>query len=162
MVTVVYPGSFDPVTDGHVGLIRRASSVFGRVIVAVTTNYQKTELFSARERVEMLKIVTSDIKGVEIDTFDGLLVNYMKLMDSSIVVRGLRAASDFEYEFQMAHMNGRLDPGMETVFMVASPTETYISSSIVREVAMLGGDISGMVHPEVVKRLTEMLVSNDR
>lgn len=162
MVTVVYPGSFDPVTDGHVGLIRRAVSVYGHVIVAVASNFRKAELFSAEERVEMLRLVTRDLEGVEIDTFDGLLVDYMKKRGARIVMRGLRAASDFEYEFQMAHMNGRLDPAVETIFMVASPTETYISSSVVREVAMFGGDINGMVHPDVAKRLKEKLASIDR
>jgi pantetheine-phosphate adenylyltransferase len=110
----------------------------------------------------MLKAATEGIDGVEIDTFSGLLVDYMKQRDSRIVIRGLRAASDFEYEFQMAHMNSRLDPGIESVFMVASPQETYISSSVVREVAMLGGNIEGFVHPEVRRMLMERLFSTAR
>lgn len=162
MVSVIYPGSFDPVTDGHVGLIRRAASVFGHVVVAVAGNFRKSELFSRDERVQMLRTVTAGIENVEIDAFDGLLVDYMSARGARIVIRGLRAVSDFEYEFQMAHMNGRLDPRIETVFMVASPEETFISSSVVREVAMLGGNISGMVHPEVARLLKERLVSTDR
>ena len=157
MVTVVYPGSFDPVTSGHVSLIRRAAFVYGSVIVAVATNVRKSELFSLTERVEMLKIATAGIPGVEIDAFNGLLVEYMRGRGSHIILRGLRAVSDFEYEFQMAHMNGRLDSGIETVFMVAGPEETYISSSLVREVAMLGGDIGGLVHEEIARRLKERL-----
>lgn len=157
MATVVYPGSFDPVTCGHVSLVRRAASVFGNVIVAVATNSRKSELFTSDERVEMLRMATAGIPGVEVDSFSGLLVDYMRRRQIRISIRGLRAVSDFEYEFQMAHMNGRLDPGMETVFMVAGPAETYISSSLVREVAMLGGDITGMVHPEVGRMLSERL-----
>lgn len=157
MVTVVYPGSFDPVTCGHVSLVRRAASVFGNVIVAVATNSRKSELFTSDERVEMLRMATDGIPGVEVDSFSGLLVDYMRRRQIRISIRGLRAVSDFEYEFQMAHMNGRLDPGMETVFMVAGPAETYISSSLVREVAMLGGDITGMVHPEVGRMLSDRL-----
>ncbi|HNZ02666.1 MAG TPA: pantetheine-phosphate adenylyltransferase [Myxococcota bacterium] len=157
MATVVYPGSFDPVTCGHVSLVRRAASVFGNVIVAVATNSRKSELFTSDERVEMLRMATAGIPGVEVDSFSGLLVDYMRRRQVRISIRGLRAVSDFEYEFQMAHMNGRLDPGMETVFMVAGPAETYISSSLVREVAMLGGDITGMVHPEVGRMLSERL-----
>lgn len=157
MVTVVYPGSFDPVTCGHVSLVRRAASVFGNVIVAVATNSRKSELFTSDERVEMLRMATAGIPGVVVDSFSGLLVDYMRRRQIRISIRGLRAVSDFEYEFQMAHMNGRLDPGMETVFMVAGPAETYISSSLVREVAMLGGDITGMVHPEVGRMLSERL-----
>lgn len=157
MVTVVYPGSFDPVTCGHVSLVRRAASVFGNVIVAVATNSRKSELFTSDERVEMLRMATAGIPGVVVDSFSGLLVDYMRRRQIRISIRGLRAVSDFEYEFQMAHMNGRLDPGMETVFMVAGPAETYISSSLVREVAMLGGDITGMVHPEVGRMLSDRL-----
>ncbi len=161
MVTVVYPGSFDPVTCGHVSLVRRAASAFGHVIVAVAGNARKSELFTETERVQMLKLATADIPGVEVDCFSGLLVEYMRRRDVRISIRGLRAVSDFEYEFQMAHMNGRLDPGMETVFMVAGPAETYISSSLVREVAMLGGDITGMVHPEVGRLLAARLRENE-
>jgi len=160
MVTVVYPGSFDPVTSGHISLVRRAASVFGHVIVAVAGNTRKSGLFTEAERVEMLKTVLAGIPGVEVDCFPGLLVDYMRTRDVRISIRGLRAVSDFEYEFQMAHMNGRLDPGMETVFMVAGPAETYISSSLVREVAMLGGDITGMVHPHVAKLLVERLAES--
>lgn len=161
MVTVVYPGSFDPVTCGHISLVRRAASVFGKVIVAVAGNSRKADLFTEEERVDMLKMATEGIPGVEVDRFSGLLVDYMRRRDVRIVIRGLRAVSDFEYEFQMAHMNGRLDPGMETIFMVAGPAETYISSSLVREVAMLGGDITGMVHPLVGRLLAEKLAQQN-
>jgi pantetheine-phosphate adenylyltransferase len=153
MLPVVYPGSFDPVTVGHAMLIARAARVFGKVVVAVADNYGKSGLFSVAERIEMLKIATEGIEGVEIDAFTGLLVDYMNRRGSNMVMRGLRAVSDFEYEFQMAHMNGRLDSGIETIFMVAGPDQTYISSSIVREVAQFGGDVTGLVHEEVRKRL---------
>ena len=146
----VYPGSFDPVTNGHVNLIRRAASIFNPLVVAVATNVKKLECFTREERVEMLRAVTQDIPGVEIDTFEGLLVDYVARRNARIVVRGLRAMSDFEFEFQMAHMNHKPAPGVETVFLVTGADEFFISSSVVREIASLGGNVEGLV-PDVVR-----------
>jgi len=146
----VYPGSFDPVTNGHVNLIRRAASIFNPLVVAVATNVKKLECFSRDERLDMLREVTRDIPGVEVDAFEGLLVDYVARRDARIVVRGLRAMSDFEFEFQMAHMNHKLAPGVETVFLVTGADEFFISSSVVREIASLGGNVEGLV-PDVVR-----------
>ena len=145
MKLAVYPGSFDPVTNGHINLIHRAARVFDRVIVAVAYNIKKTGFFTPDERVELLKASTASIPGVEIDAFDGLLVNYMKEKGSRIVLRGLRAVSDFEYEFQMAHMNHKLYSDLETVFLVTGADEFFISSQVVREVATLGGSVKCLV-----------------
>lgn len=149
----IYPGSFDPVTNGHVNLIRRAASIFSPLVVAVATNVKKLECFTREERVEMLREVTQGIPGVEIDAFEGLLVDYVARRDARIVVRGLRAMSDFEFEFQMAHMNHKLAPGVETVFLVTGADEFFISSSVVREIASLGGNVEGLVPEGVRDRL---------
>ena len=150
MALAVYPGSFDPVTNGHLNIIRRAVKLFDQVIVAVAYNVRKKGLFSVQERLEMLEFVTRDIPGVEVDSFQGLLVNYMQKRQATVVLRGLRAISDFEYEFQMAHMNNYLAADIETVFMMTGAEEFYISSNIVKEVASLYGDVSGLV-PGVVE-----------
>ncbi len=153
MTPVVYPGSFDPVTRGHVDVVRRAASVFGRVIVAVASNVRKSATFSVDERVEMLKDALEGIPGVEVDAFEGLLVDYLDHTDAKVVIRGVRAVSDYEFEFQMAHMNRQLRPGIETVFLVAGPEEFFISSSAVKEVACFGGDVSTFVPACVEARL---------
>ena len=151
----IYPGSFDPVTNGHINLIKRASRHFDRVIVAVAKDSQKKPLFTIEERIDMLKEVTKDIEGVEVDSFDGLLVDYVKKKGAKVVLRGLRAVSDFEYEFQMAHMNHKLFEEMETFFMVTGAEEFFISSNLVKEVARLHGCVKGLVPEHVRQKLAE-------
>jgi len=151
----IYPGSFDPVTNGHINLIKRASRHFDRVIVAVAKDSQKKPLFTIEERIDMLKEVTKDIEGVEVDSFDGLLVDYVKKKGAKVVLRGLRAVSDFEYEFQMAHMNHKLFEEMETFFMVTGAEEFFISSNLVKEVARLHGCVKGLVPEYVRQKLAE-------
>lgn len=151
--TAIYPGSFDPVTYGHLDVIKRAVSIFGKVTVAVSHNTNKKYLFSLKERAEMLKEVTKDIKGVNVETFDGLTTQYAKKKKTNILVRGLRMTSDFDYEFQMALTNRRLDEEVETVFLMPSERFTFLSSSLLREVARLGGDVSSFVPSFVEKRL---------
>jgi pantetheine-phosphate adenylyltransferase len=146
----VYPGSFDPLTNGHVDIISRGARLFDRIIVAVLANAEKSPLFTIEERVEIARSVFSDQRNVEIDTFDGLLVDYVARRQAQVIVRGLRAVSDFEFEFQMALMNQRLSPKIETVFMMPSEKYTYISSRLIKEVFSLGGQIRGLV-PEMVE-----------
>ena len=157
MITAICPGSFDPVTLGHVDIIKRASKMFDRVIVAVLVNMSKTPCFSIEERIELLKKATQGIENVEIVGFDGLLVDYAAQQNATVIVKGLRAVSDFEYEFQMALTNNKLDPNIETVFLTTSSENMYLSSSIVKQVAQLGGDISPFVpdcvHDEILERL---------
>jgi pantetheine-phosphate adenylyltransferase len=155
-VTALCPGTFDPVTNGHVDIIERAAQQFDRVVVAVLENPGKQPLFGVEERVAMLKEATADLAGVEIDAFSGLLVEYAKRTGAKAIVKGLRAVTDFEYEIQMAQMNQRLG-GVETFFMTTAPTWSYLSSSLVREVARFGGDVSGLVPPVVLERLREKL-----
>ncbi|HEU4588822.1 MAG TPA: pantetheine-phosphate adenylyltransferase [Gemmatimonadales bacterium] len=150
----IYPGSFDPPTRGHEDLIRRSLALADRVIVAVATNASKQPLFSIEERLELLRAAVGDDPRITFDTFPGLLAEYAKRMGATMVVRGLRAVSDFEYEFQMALMNRQLHPALETVFLVPAVDLTYLSSSLVREVARLGGDVSALVHPAVAAALT--------
>jgi pantetheine-phosphate adenylyltransferase len=150
----VYPGSFDPVTRGHEDLIRRSLAFADRVIVAVAVNVAKQPLFSAPERLELIKQAVTD-PGVEAQMFEGLLVDFAKRVGASIIVRGLRAVSDFEYEFQMALMNRNLAPQIETVFLVPAFDMTYLSSSLVREVARFGGDVCQLVHPAVHQALKD-------
>ncbi len=145
----VYPGSFDPVTNGHLDIIKRAAKVMDKVTVAVLINSSKNPLFTVQERIELLKEVTSDMENVEIDCFSGLLVDYVNTKNIDIIVKGLRAVSDFEYEFQMALMNRKLNPSVETVFMMTSSKYSYLSSSLVKEVFKLNGCISGLV-PDLV------------
>jgi pantetheine-phosphate adenylyltransferase len=150
----VYPGSFDPLTNGHVDIIRRGVRLFDRIVVAVLVNEQKTPFFSASERVDLIRAVFSGEPRVEVDTFGGLLVDYAERRGATAIVRGLRAVSDFEYEFQMALMNRRLK-GVETVFMMPAEQFSYTSSRLVKEVCLLGGDVSGLVPPIVEARLIE-------
>lgn len=147
----IYPGSFDPLTNGHVDIIRRGSRLFDRIVVAVLINLEKAPLFTLPERVEIARSVFSDCANVEVDTFDGLLVEYARRKGATVIVRGLRAVSDFEYELQMALMNRRLNPDVETVFMMPAEPYTYVSSRLVKEVVALGGSVSGLV-PEIVER----------
>ena len=151
----IYPGSFDPLTRGHEDIVIRALGFAEKVVVAVAhrRTQQKSGLFSIQERVEMIQEVFKDEPRVEAAEFDGLLVEYARKRNARLMIRGLRAVSDFEYEFQMALMNRHLSPGLETVFMVPSLDTTYISSSIVREVARLGGSVDGLVHPVVAEAL---------
>jgi pantetheine-phosphate adenylyltransferase len=149
----VYPGSFDPLTNGHVDIIERGSRIFDSIVVAVLSNAEKTPLFSVEERVAIIADVFKKTKNVQVDTFDGLLVEYARRKHASVLVRGLRAVSDFEYEFQMALMNRHLAPRIETVFMMPAEEYTYISSRLIKEVFMLGGPIDGLVPPIVEQRL---------
>jgi len=149
----LYPGTFDPITNGHSDLIARASRLFERVVVAVAANPGKHPMFQMKERVELVRLAVSDLGNVEVRPFSNLLVEFAKECGAGVILRGLRAVSDFEYEFQLAGMNRRLAPEMETIFMTPAEQFAYISSSLVREIAMLGGDISPFVHPEVERRL---------
>jgi len=152
---IVYPGTFDPLTRGHEDIVRRALNLFDEVIVAVADNVPKQPCFSLSERVELASMVLADLPGVRVLPFDGLLVNFVRKVGAHMVLRGLRALSDFEYEFQLAGMNRRLDPEMETVFLTPAEQHMFVSASMVREVARLHGDVSPFVHPLVVGRLSE-------
>jgi pantetheine-phosphate adenylyltransferase len=147
----IYPGSFDPLTNGHVDIIQRGSRFFDRIVIAVLINLEKAPLFNVPERVAITREVFRDWSNVEVDTFDGLLVDYARARKASIIVRGLRAVSDFEFEMQMALMNRRLAPDVETVFMMPAEPYTYVSSRLVKEVVALGGSVNGLV-PEIVER----------
>ncbi|MDP8262584.1 MAG: pantetheine-phosphate adenylyltransferase [Candidatus Ancaeobacter aquaticus] len=153
MKKALYPGSFDPVTHGHVDVIRRAVKIFDGLILAVANNPTKKPLFSLDERVEMIKSVTSNIEGIEIDTFDGLLVDFVAHKKASVVVRGLRSMSDFEYEFQMALTNRKLSEEIETIFLMSGEQYSYMSSRAIKEIAELGGDVSKFVPAEVAEKL---------
>ena len=146
----VYPGSFDPLTNGHVDIIQRGARLFDRIVIAILTNIGKSPLFTIEERVQIARDVFRDQPNVEVDTFEGLLVDYASHREASVIVRGLRAFSDFEYELQMALMNRRLSPNLETVFMMPAEAYTYVSARLVKEVFALGGSIDGLV-PEVVE-----------
>jgi pantetheine-phosphate adenylyltransferase len=159
----VFPGSFDPLTNGHVDIIERGCYIFDRVIVAVLINQAKTPLFSVDERVGMIREVFADRPNVEVDTFDGLLVDYGRRKGAHAIIRGLRAVSDFEYEFQMALMNRRLNHDLETVFLMPAEQYTYTSSRLIKEVFMLGGQVSGLVPDVVEQRLrNKQAVLRDR
>jgi pantetheine-phosphate adenylyltransferase len=147
----IYPGSFDPVTNGHLDLIERGEKMFDLLIVAVLRNAEKEPLFSVAERVEMLREVTKQWTGVEIDVFDGLLVDYARKRGAGVILRGIRAVSDYEYELQMGLMNRKLEPRLETVFMLPGLSYSYLSSKLVREIAKLGASLKGLV-PEVVEQ----------
>lgn len=151
------PGTYDPVTNGHLDIVARAAKVFDSVIVAVLVNPGKQPLFTLEERLSLLDDATADIQGVEIDSFDGLLVDYARQRGVSAIVKGLRAVSDFDYELQMAQMNYRL-AGVETMFMTTNPSYSYLSSSLVKDVARNGGDVSGLVPEPVAARLRERAV----
>ncbi len=156
-VRAIYPGTFDPPTNGHLDLIERGAKIFGELIVAILKNPEKQPLFSLDERRHMLAHMTSHLANVRIDTFDGLTVDYALKIDATAVLRGIRAISDYEYELQMALMNRRLDPRLETVFMMPAETYSYVSSRLVKEVAMLGGSLTGLLSKEVEQRLHEKI-----
>jgi len=149
----IYPGSFDPVTNGHLDLIERGEKMFDVLIVAVLQNAEKTPLFNVNERVEMLREVTKQWSGVEIDVFDGLLVDYARRRGAGVILRGIRAVSDYEYELQMALMNRKLEPRLESVFMLPGLSYSYLSSKLVREIAQLGAPLNGLVPSIVEERL---------
>lgn len=157
MLKAVYPGTFDPITRGHEDLVRRAAHLFDEVIVAVAENSNKEPFFSMDERVTLARQVLADIPGVRVAGFTGLLIDFAAEHQANIVLRGLRAVSDFEYEFQLAGMNRNLKPDIETIFMTPSDQYMFISSSMVREIARLGGDVSAFVHPLVMKQLSEKI-----
>ncbi|AKQ66649.1 Phosphopantetheine adenylyltransferase [Myxococcus hansupus] len=148
MPVAIYPGSFDPLTNGHLSLIQRSLKMFDRLIVAIAVNPKKTPLFSEDERRALIREAVQD-ERVEVDAFHGLLVDYVRRRNAGVIVRGLRAVSDFEYEFQLANMNRKLAPDVETVFMMTGEDYFYISSNLVREVASFGGDVTGLVPPNV-------------
>lgn len=158
MIRAIYPGSFDPITNGHLDLIHRGASHFDRLVVAVLINDEKQALFSVQERMEMLRDAVQDLPNVEVDSFHGLLVDYVARKKATVVIRGIRAISDYEYELQMALMNRRLAPEIETMFMMSGEAYSFISSRMVKEVFRLGGDITGLVPPSVETRLKQRLL----
>ena len=154
MTRAIYPGSFDPLTFGHIDIVERSARLFDEVVVAILTNAQKSPLFSVAERTEIMnEILKPRFRNVEVEVFHGLLVDYARQKKAQVIVRGIRAVTDFEYEFQMALMNRRLTPDIETVFMMPAVAYTYLSSRLVREVCQLGGNIKGLVPPQVEERL---------
>jgi pantetheine-phosphate adenylyltransferase len=153
--TAVYPGSFDPITNGHADIIARGLKVFDRVIIAILVNPEKEPLFTIEERVATIREAYRGNRRVQVDTFSGLLVDYAMRVGATVIVRGLRAISDFEYEFQMALMNRRLNPAIETVFMMPAESYSYLSSRLVKEVFQLGGSVNGLVPPVVERRMRE-------
>jgi len=157
MIKAIYPGSFDPITNGHIDVIKRASRIFDQVTIAVSQNINKKYFLSAKEKIEAINLSIIDIKNVEVIAFDSLLVDFAKANNAQIILRGLRAVSDFEYEFQLAGMNKHLDKNIETFFLTPSEEFSNISSSLVREILMLGGDISSFVPQEVEKILLSKL-----
>ena len=158
MLRAVYPGSFDPVTNGHLDIIRRCRCLADELIVGVLNNKAKTPLFSVEERVKMLEEMTKNMPGVKVVPFEGLLIDFAKEMSAGIVVRGLRAVTDFEYELQMAQTNNKLSPELETVFLTTSLEYSYLSSTIVKEVAAFGGDISQFVPETIERRIQEKIM----
>lgn len=161
-VIAIYPGSFDPPTNGHLDLIHRGSKIFDELIVAILRNSEKTPLFDLDDRLEMLRECTKSLPNVKIDSFAGLLVDYATRKKAKAVLRGIRAVSDYEYELQMALMNRKLDPRLETIFMMPAEAYSYLSSRLVREIAMLGGSVHGLVPELVEKRLQDRLKSAAR
>ncbi|MFQ6021755.1 MAG: pantetheine-phosphate adenylyltransferase [Acidiferrobacterales bacterium] len=159
-ITAIYPGTFDPITNGHTDLIRRATRLFQHVVVAIAANPEKSPMFSLEERIGLARLVLEGLGGVSVEGFDDLLIDCVRRHKARVILRGLRAVSDFEYEFQMAGMNKRLDPEIETAFLPASETDTFISASLVKEIARLGGNVSEFVHPDVVSALAKRIRRN--
>jgi pantetheine-phosphate adenylyltransferase len=153
--SAIYPGSFDPLTNGHLSIINRTLKIFDKLVVAILTNPQKTPLFSLDERISMIKEVLKDKPNIEVESFDGLLVDYVVKKRTNVIIKGLRALSDFEYEFQMAIMNRKLNREIQSVFLMTDYRWFYISSTIIKEAARFGGEINGLVPPLVCKRVKE-------
>ena len=153
----IYPGTFDPITKGHIDLAERASQLFDEVVIAISASPSKQPLFDINERLEMAQISLSHIDNISVAKFDGLLIECVRTAQAQVVLRGLRAVSDFEYEFQLAAMNRRLDPTVETMFLTPSENYTFLSASMVKEIASLGGDVSQFLHPQINKRLADRL-----
>ncbi|MEZ8222332.1 Phosphopantetheine adenylyltransferase [Candidatus Fervidibacteria bacterium JGI MDM2 JNZ-1-D12] len=162
MIRAVYPGTFDPVTNGHLDVIERAAKIFDELIVAVTTNPAKTPWFTLEERVEMLKECCSHLPNVTVEAFDGLLVNFVRQKGAKVIIKGLRAVTDFDYEFQMAAINRKLAPEIETLFLMTSLPYAYLSSSAVKEVASLNGCLKDLVPENVAKRLRQKVEERRR
>ena len=160
MRIAVYPGSFDPMTNGHLDIIKRAANTFDKVYVAILTNSAKKPCFSLEQRIDWLTRATADLDNVEIDSFSGLLVNYANQIGASIIIKGLRAVSDFEYEFQMALTNRALSPNIETMFLMTNGEYSYLSSSIVKEIAKLGGSLSGLVPDFMIEEIKNEIKKN--
>jgi pantetheine-phosphate adenylyltransferase len=160
-VVAIYPGTFDPITNGHTDLIERAMRLFDRLIVSVAASPSKKPLFSLEKRVQLARSVLAHLDRAEVYGFDNLLVDFAQSVGAHVIVRGLRAVSDFEYEFQLASMNRRLRPAIETIFLTPTEQYAFLSSSLVREVAKLGGDISAFVHPTVKSALTKEFLSSE-
>ncbi|MFA4016454.1 MAG: hypothetical protein RUDDFDWM_001564 [Candidatus Fervidibacterota bacterium] len=158
VVKAIYPGTFDPITNGHLDVIERAAKIFEHLIVAVATNPSKRPLFTLEERTEMVREACAHIKNVTVEQLDGLLVEFARKKGVRVIIKGLRAISDFDYEFQMASMNRKLAPEIETIFIMTSLEYAYLSSSIVKEVAMLGGCVNGLVPPPVLRRLEAKMI----
>ncbi|MEE9561102.1 MAG: pantetheine-phosphate adenylyltransferase [Acidiferrobacterales bacterium] len=156
-IIALFPGTFDPITNGHADLIRRAARLFEQVVVAIAANPEKQPLFSLHERIDLARAVLAAIEGVSVEGFDDLLIDCVRRHGARVILRGLRAVSDFEYEFQMAGMNKRLGPEIETAFLPASERDTFISASLVKEIATLGGDVSEFVAPDVAHALSEKI-----
>jgi len=159
MIRAVYPGTFDPLTRGHEDLVRRAGTLFDTIVVAIADSKAKRPYFTLEERIAMAREVVADVKNVQVVGFSGLLTDFVRKQGSRVVLRGLRAVSDFEYEFQLAGMNRNLYPEMETIFLTPSEQHMFISATLVREIAILGGDVTEFVHPSVAKRLKQKSTS---
>ncbi len=159
MIKAVYPGTFDPLTRGHEDLVRRAATLFDKIVVAIADSKAKRPFFTSQERIAMAREVLADLKNVEVVGFSGLLTHFVRDQGARVVLRGLRAVSDFEYEFQLAGMNRNLYPEMETIFLTPSEQHMFISATLVREIAVLGGDVAEFVHPLVAKRLKQKSTS---
>ena len=159
MIKAIYPGTFDPLTRGHEDLVRRAATLFDRIVLAIADSKAKRPIFAAQERIAMAREVLADVTNVEVVGFSGLLTHFVRDQGARVVLRGLRAVSDFEYEFQLAGMNRNLYPEMETLFLTPSEQHMFISATLVREIALLGGDVAEFVHPLVAKRLKQKSTS---
>ncbi len=159
MIKAVYPGTFDPLTRGHEDLVRRAATLFDNIVLAIADSKAKRPFFTSQERIAMAREILADLKNVEVVGFSGLLTHFVRDQGARVVLRGLRAVSDFEYEFQLAGMNRNLYPEMETIFLTPSEQHMFISATLVREIAILGGDVTEFVHPLVAKRLKQKSTS---